>query len=93
MPIIVAVNKIDLPEANPDRVKTQLSELGLIPEEWGGGTTQFVEVSAFRKRHSGTLRCDIAAGGGARLESEFRQARGRQDFESRIDQGRGIVLP
>ena len=48
VPIVVAVNKIDLPEANPDRAKQQLSELELIPEEWGGSTI-FVEVSAKRK--------------------------------------------
>ncbi|PTM58962.1 translation initiation factor 2 (bIF-2) [Desmospora activa DSM 45169] len=45
VPIIVAVNKMDKPEANPDRVKQQLTEHGLIPEEWGGETI-FVPVSA-----------------------------------------------
>ena len=48
VPIVVAINKIDLPDANPDRVKQQLSDLDLIPEEWGGNTI-FVEVSAKRK--------------------------------------------
>jgi translation initiation factor IF-2 len=38
VPIVVAINKIDLPDANPDRVKQQLSDLGLIPEEWSGST-------------------------------------------------------
>ena len=45
VPIVVAINKIDLPDANPDRIKQQLAELDLIPEEWGGNTI-FVEVSA-----------------------------------------------
>ena len=45
VPIVVAVNKIDKPSANPDRVKQQLSEHGLQPEEWGGDT-MFVPVSA-----------------------------------------------
>ncbi|MFA0888795.1 MAG: translation initiation factor IF-2 [Synergistales bacterium] len=45
VPIIVAVNKIDKPDARPDRVRQQLSDQGLIPEEWGGDTV-FVDVSA-----------------------------------------------
>src|SRR5918995_338653 len=45
VPIVVAVNKMDMPDANPDRVKTELSGDGLQPEEWGG-TTQFADVSA-----------------------------------------------
>lgn len=45
VPLIVAINKIDLPTANPDRVKTEFSELGLVPEEWGGNTI-CVPVSA-----------------------------------------------
>jgi len=45
VPIVVAVNKIDKPEARPDRVRQQLSEHGLIPEEWGGDTI-FVDISA-----------------------------------------------
>jgi len=44
-PIIVAINKIDKPDANPERVKQQLSQHGLVPEEWGGDTV-FVNVSA-----------------------------------------------
>lgn len=45
VPIIVAVNKIDKPEANPDRVKQELMEYGLVPEDWGGDTI-FVDISA-----------------------------------------------
>jgi len=48
VPIVVAVNKIDKPNANVDRVKQQLSELGLTPEDWGG-QTQFIPVSAKQK--------------------------------------------
>jgi translation initiation factor IF-2 len=48
VPIVVAATKIDKPQANPDRVKQQLSEQGLIPEEWGG-ETMYVNVSAYTK--------------------------------------------
>src|SRR5262249_56452245 len=45
--IIVAVNKIDLPDAQPERIRQQLADHGLIPEEWGGDT-MYVNVSALR---------------------------------------------
>jgi translation initiation factor IF-2 len=91
VPIIVAVNKIDKPEANPDRVKSQLSELGLQPEDWGG-QTMFVELSALQKKGIDKLIDAIL------LEAELldlkanysRSAEGKI-LESRIDHGRGIV--
>ena len=49
VPIIVAINKIDKPDAQPERVKRQLADRGLVPEEWGGDTVM-VEVSAARRR-------------------------------------------
>src|SRR4029079_3804777 len=48
VPMVVAINKIDLPAANPDRVKQQLSELEVMPEEWGGDV-HFLDVSAHEK--------------------------------------------
>jgi translation initiation factor IF-2 len=48
VPIVVALNKIDKPDANPDRVKTALVDCGLVPEEWGGQTV-YTEVSAKQK--------------------------------------------
>jgi translation initiation factor IF-2 len=91
VPIIVAVNKIDKPEANLDRVKSQLSDLGLMPEEWGG-QTMFVELSALQKTGIDKLIDAIL------LEAEImdlkanynRTAEGKI-LESRIDHGRGIV--
>jgi translation initiation factor IF-2 len=91
VPIIVAVNKMDKPEANPDRVKSQLSELGLQPEDWGG-QTMFVELSALRKEGIDKLIDDIL------LEAEILDLKANYDrsaegkvLESRIDHGRGIV--
>jgi translation initiation factor IF-2 len=91
LPIIVALNKIDLPEANPDRVMTQLSELGLIPEAWGG-TTQFCQISALQKKGISELLDAIL------LQAEVLELKANYDrlaegkvIESRIDQGRGIV--
>jgi translation initiation factor IF-2 len=91
VPIIVAVNKIDKPEANPDKVKSQLSDLGLMPEDWGG-QTMFVELSALQKTGLDKLIETIL------LESELldlkanyqRTAEGKI-LESKIDHGRGIV--
>ena len=91
VPIIVAVNKIDKPEANPERVKTQLSELGLTPEEWGGDT-QYVNISALKKEGIDDLLDAIL------LQSEMLELKSAWDcraegkiLESRVDQGRGVV--
>jgi translation initiation factor IF-2 len=54
VPVVVAINKCDLPAANPDRVKKQLQELGLTPESWGGETIT-VDVSATTKKGLDTL--------------------------------------
>ncbi|SHK46999.1 translation initiation factor IF-2 [Thermocrinis minervae] len=54
LPIIVAVNKIDKPDADPQKVRRELSELGLIPEEWGGDTI-FVDISAKTGKNVDTL--------------------------------------
>ncbi len=91
VPIVVAVNKMDLPEANPDRVKQQLSEYNLMPESWGG-TTQFVEISALKGEGIQDL-IDVLI-----LESEMLELKANWDcraegkvIESKVDQGRGIV--
>jgi len=91
VPIIVAVNKIDLADANPDRVKQQLSDLDLMPEEWGGSTL-FAEVSALKGDGIDSLLEQII------LQSEILELRANHDraaegtvIESRIDPGRGTV--
>jgi len=91
VPIIVAINKIDKPEANLDRVKSQLSELGLMPEEWGG-QTMFVEISALQKTGIDKLIDAILLEAElADLRANFRRAAEGKILESRIDHGRGIV--
>ncbi|KGM44392.1 Translation initiation factor 2 [Olavius algarvensis spirochete endosymbiont] len=90
-PIIVAINKMDLSEANPDMVKQQLSEYDLIPEDWGG-STQFVEISALKNEGIDNL-LDVAILVSEMLELKanwIRKAEGKV-IESKIDQGRGIV--
>ncbi len=91
VPIIVAVNKIDKPDANPDRVRTQLTELGLTPEDWGGDT-QYVNISALKGEGIDDLLDAIL------LQAEMLELKTVWDcraegkvLESRIDQGRGVV--
>jgi translation initiation factor IF-2 len=91
VPIIVAVNKIDKPEANPDRVKSQLSELGLMPEDWGGQTI-FVELSALQKTGIDKLIDAILLQAEVLdLKANYSRAAEGKVLESRIDHGRGVV--
>ncbi|MCL2880012.1 MAG: translation initiation factor IF-2, partial [Treponema sp.] len=91
VPIIVAVNKIDKPEANPDRVKSQLSELGLMPEDWGG-QTMFVDISALQKKGIDKLIDSILLEAEIQdLKANFQHAAEGKVIESKIDHGRGIV--
>jgi translation initiation factor IF-2 len=91
VPIIVAVNKMDKPEANPDKVKSQLSELGLMPEDWGG-QTMFVELSALRKEGIDKLiDCILLEAEILDLRSNYNRPAEGKILESRIDHGRGIV--
>jgi translation initiation factor IF-2 len=91
VPVIVAVNKIDKPGANPERVKQQLTDYGLQPEEWGG-QTQYLEVSALQRTGIDELLEAIS------LQAEILDLRAPTDtravgtvVESRLDRGRGPV--
>src|ERR1700676_5464966 len=91
VPIIVAINKIDKPEAQLERVKRQLTENGLMPAEWGGDT-EFVEVSAKQKIGLDKLLETIL------LVADLRELKANPDapasgtvLESRVDKGRGPV--
>ena len=73
VPIVVAVNKIDRPDASPDRVRNELVDHGLQPEEWGGDTI-FEDVSAKAKQNlDGLLEVDPAPGRRARAQGEPRR--------------------
>ncbi len=91
VPIIVAINKIDKPEAQLERVKRQLTENSLMPAEWGGDT-EFVEVSAKKKIGIEKLLETIL------LVADLRELKANPDapatgtvLESRVDKGRGPV--
>jgi len=91
VPIIVAVNKIDKPGALPDRVKKQLADRGLMPEDWGG-TTVFVDVSAKQKTNLNLLMEMIC------LVADLQELKAVADrpatgvvIEAKLDRGRGPV--
>src|SRR5579859_3076010 len=91
VPIIVAVNKIDKPEAMPDRVKKQLADRGLMPEDWGGKTV-FVDVSAKKKTNLNLLMemiCLVADL--AELKATPERAATGVVLEAKLDRGRGAV--
>jgi translation initiation factor IF-2 len=91
VPIIVAINKVDLPEANVDRVKQQLSEHSLIAEDWGGDTAM-VEVSALKREGIENLLSQILVQAEImELKANFQRAAEGKIIESRIDPGRGTV--
>jgi translation initiation factor IF-2 len=91
VPIIVAINKIDKPDANPDRVKQELSQQGLSPLEWGG-ETEMVQVSAKKRQNISTLLETIL------LTSDILNLRASPTrlasgvvLEAKLDRGRGAV--
>jgi translation initiation factor IF-2 len=91
VPIIVAVNKIDKPGANPETVKRQLADLNLVPEEWGGSTV-FVEVSAKKKQGLDLLleMILLVTDIGEHKANPKRAAIGTV-LETKLDRGRGPV--
>jgi len=91
VPIIVAVNKIDKPDALPDRVKKQLGDRGLVPEDWGGSTV-FVDVSAKQKTNLNLLLEMIC------LVADLQELKANPErpatgvvLEAKLDRGRGPV--
>ena len=91
VPIVVAVNKIDKPGATPDRVRQELTEHGIIPEEWGG-QNMFVDVSAKKRLHIDDLLETIL------LQADVLELKANPDalasgfvIEANLDKGRGPV--
>ena len=91
VPIIVAINKMDKPDANPDKVKTQLAEFGLQPEDWGGDT-MFMPVSALKGDGIKELLESLLVLADVKelKANPDRRAKGTI-IESRTDRGRGVV--
>jgi translation initiation factor IF-2 len=91
VPIVVAINKMDLPQANPDRVKQGLAELGLVPEEWGGDTIMVPVSARQRTGLDHLLEMILLVADLQDLRAEVnRPARGTI-IEARLDRGRGPV--
>ena len=92
VPIIVAMNKIDKPQANPEKIKQQLAELDLLAEDWGG-QTMFVPVSAVKRTNLDKLLESIL------LQAEVLDLKGNEKvratgtvLEARLERGRGPVV-
>lgn len=91
VPIIVAVNKMDKPEANPDRVKQQLTEHGILPEEWGGDSI-FVPVSAKAGMNiDKLLEAVLLVAEMSELKANSSKAAKGTIIEAKLDKGRGPV--
>ena len=91
VPIVVAINKIDKPDSQPERVKRQLSDRGLMPEDWGGDTVM-VDVSARTKQNIPRLLEMILLVGDLReLKANPEAPASGTVLESRVDKGRGPV--
>ena len=91
VPIIVAINKIDLEEANPDKIKQELSSHDLVTEDWGG-KTPYVEVSALTNKNLDKLNEIILAQAEIlELSANNKRPAVGITIEARLDQGRGPV--
>jgi translation initiation factor IF-2 len=91
VPIVVAINKIDKPGVNPDTVKRQLSDLGLMPEEWGGQTVM-VPVSAKKRQNlDQLLEMILLSTDILELRANPKRSASGTVLEAKLDRGRGPV--
>ncbi|MCX5750156.1 MAG: translation initiation factor IF-2 [Candidatus Saganbacteria bacterium] len=91
VPIIVAINKVDKPDANLDRVKQQLTELGLQPEEWGGQTITVPVSAKFNKNIDQLLEMILLQAEVQELKASPKGRAHAVVVESKLDRGRGPV--
>jgi translation initiation factor IF-2 len=91
VPIVVAINKVDKPNANTERVKRELTELNLMPEEWGGQTVT-VEVSARQKKNIDLLlEMILLSSDILELKANPKRSATGTVLEAKLDKGRGQV--
>jgi translation initiation factor IF-2 len=91
VPIVVAINKIDKPGANPDNVRRELAEVGLVPEDWGGQTVM-VPVSAKKKQNlDQLLEMILLSSDILELKANPRRPASGTVLEAKLDRGRGPV--
>jgi len=91
VPIVVAINKIDKPGANPDNVKRELSEIGLVPEDWGG-TVVTVPVSAKKRQNlDQLLEMILLSADILELKANPKRSASGTVLEAKLDRGRGPV--
>ncbi|HTL45966.1 MAG TPA: translation initiation factor IF-2 [Vicinamibacterales bacterium] len=91
VPIVVAINKIDKPNANPDRVKKELADLGLVPEDWGGDTVT-VPVSAKKRENiPSLLEMILIVTELSELKANPKRNASGTVLEAKLDKGRGPV--
>lgn len=91
VPIVVAVNKIDLPDANPDKVRTELSNYGLIAEEWGGDTIMVPVSARSGEGIDQLLEALILQADVLELKANANRAAQGTVIEAKLDKGRGPV--
>ncbi len=91
VPIVVALNKIDKPEANPDRVKQQLAEAGLVPEDWGGETIVVPVSAKENKGISDLLENILLVAEMQELKADPNRAATGVVIEAELDKSRGPV--
>ena len=91
VPIVVAVNKIDKPDANPERVKRELADLGLVAEEWGGQTVTVAVSAKKRQNLDALLEMVLLVADILELKANAKRAAVGTVLEAQLDKGRGPV--